>query len=205
MNSWRKFVPEYGYYFYTDEMCDVFMKNEMSQEFDQIYTAYKKLPVAVMKADLWRYCILYKYGGIYADVDAICKCDPNTFTCNPSMLVLAPENSTHLCQWCFAACAGSPILKQIIELSIQRILTVTSFKKPHIIHYLTGPCVFTDGIEKYLVSQNMRIFEDKKKYYVYKNSGMICFKYEVFHTILIHHLFTGQDKDGWCNQIQQLM
>ena len=34
------------------------------------------LPIAVMKADLWRYCVIYKYGGIYADADTVCKINP---------------------------------------------------------------------------------------------------------------------------------
>ena len=31
-----------------------------------------KLSLKVMKGDLWRYCVVYHYGGIYADADTIC-------------------------------------------------------------------------------------------------------------------------------------
>jgi mannosyltransferase OCH1-like enzyme len=34
----------------------------------KVYEAYCKLPLVVMKADLWRYCILYKLGGVYLDI-----------------------------------------------------------------------------------------------------------------------------------------
>jgi mannosyltransferase OCH1-like enzyme len=207
INSWRRFVPEFGYHFYTDEMCDEFMKTEMVEEFgEEIYEAYNRVPISVMKADLWRYCIIYKYGGIYADTDAVCLCDPNMFTLYETQLVCAPENSTHLCQWTFAAPANSPLLKSIIELSVKRILTIPLIRGEHVIHYLTGPGVFTDGIDKYLHENEMKTFNDKKQYYLYKNPTMICFMGERFHQTMIHHLFTGQNEDGWTHErYQKLM
>jgi len=207
LNSWRRFVPDFGYHFYTNEMCDEFMKTEMVEEFgEEIYECYNRLPIAVMKADLWRYCIIYKYGGIYADADSVCLCDPNMFTLYETQLVCAPENSIHLCQWTFAAPANSPLLKSIIELSMKRILSTAEIRGEHVIHYLTGPGVFTDGIDKYLNENEMPTFNDKKQYYRYKNPTMICFMAERFHQTMIHHLFTGQDTDGWTHErFQKLM
>jgi len=207
LSSWRRFVPEFGYYFYTNEMCDEFMRTDMVEEFgDVIYEVYNRLPLPVMKADLWRYCVIYKYGGIYADADAICKCDPNIFTMYDTMIVCAPENSTHLCQWTFAAPANSPILKSIIELSIKRIINMQVIKGEHVIHFLTGPGVFTDGIEKYFNENDIHVYADKKLYYRYKNPTMICFMYERFHQSMIQHLFTGGDQDGWTHErFQRLM
>ena len=160
-----------------------------------------------MKADLWRYCVIYKYGGIYADTDAICKCNPNMFTLYDTQIVCAPENdSMHLCQWTFAAPACSPMLKSIIELSIIRILTIPEIKGEHVIHFLTGPGVFTNGIENYLSENNKPIFSNKKKYFLYKNPTMICFKEDRFHKEMIQHLFTGRDIDGWTKErFQKLM
>jgi mannosyltransferase OCH1-like enzyme len=201
LQSWKQFVPEFAYHFYTDEMCDEFMKNVMVEEFgEEIYEAYKKLPIAVMKADLWRYCIVYKYGGIYSDVDTICLCNPNIFTMYETMLVCAPENHVHLCQWTFAAPAKSPLLKSIIELSITRIMNIPEIKGEHVIHYLTGPAVFTDGIEKYLTENSMTVFANKNEYYRYKNSAMICFLTSRFHNKMIKHLFAGQYTDGWYHE-----
>jgi len=202
MRTWRRFVPEFGYHFYTNEMCDEFMRTEMVAEFgDVIYDVYNKLPLPVMKADLWRYCIIYKYGGIYADTDTICKCNPNIFTTHDAMIVCAPEDDTlHLCQWTFAAPKNSPILKSIIELSIKRILNIPVIKGEHIVHFLTGPGVFTVGIEKYLQENNMKTFKNKKQYACYKNSAMICFISEHFHQTMIQHLFAGRELDGWSNE-----
>jgi len=207
LNSWRRFVPDFAYHFYTDEMCEEFMLTEMVEEFgEEIIDAYSRVPLAVMKADLWRYCVIYKYGGIYADADAICRCDPNMFTLYETQLVCAPENSIHMCQWTFAAPANSPFLRSVIELSIKRILTTREIRGEHIIHYLTGPGVFTDGIEKYLDENDMHVFANKQLYYRYKNPTMICFAGERFHNTMIQHLFAGEDPDGWSNErFQYLM
>ena len=42
----------------------------MKASFDnETYTAYRSFPLGVMRADMWRYAVLYKRGGLYADVD----------------------------------------------------------------------------------------------------------------------------------------
>ena len=201
VESWKKFVPEFTYNFYTDEMCDTFMKVEMCKEFGvDIYQAYSKLPLAVMKADLWRYCIIYTYGGIYADTDAVCLCNPTVFTSYLTQLVCAPENDVHFCQWTFAAPAQSSLLKSIIMLSIHRILTMSEIKGEHIVHYLTGPALFTDGIEKYLTEYELPTFMNRTCYETYRTRNMVCFNADLFHRTMIKHLFAGQHEDGWTHE-----
>ena len=195
IKSWVKHTKEFSYFFYNNQMCDDFIKNNFDEN---VYKAYSMLPMPVMKADLWRYCIIYKYGGIYADTDTVCKINPNIFI-NNSFLTIVPENETHLCQWVFSAPANSPILKSIIDLSVERILN-TPIKGEHIIHYLTGPALFTDGIEKYLIENNYPIFENKKNYHNYPNPILIVFNYDNFHKNIVQHLFSGQDEDGWCKE-----
>jgi mannosyltransferase OCH1-like enzyme len=199
--SWLKHSTAFNYYFYTNEMCNYFIKDNFEE---QIYKAYEMLPMGVMKADLWRYCIIYKYGGIYADIDTICMYDPTIFLTN-AMLTIVPENETHLCQWVFSAPANSPILKSIIDLSVERILT-TQIKGENIIHYLTGPGVFTDGIEKYLTENKKPIFRNKKYYQNYPDADILkVFKYDNFHKNIVRHLFAGQDQDGWVNESSRLI
>ena len=198
--SWAKFHNQgFNYHFYNDAMCEQFMKNIAPYINKDIYTAYCKVPLAVMKADLWRYCIIYHFGGIYADTDTICKTTPKLFM-NKSLLTIVPENSCHLCQWVFAAPKGSLILKSVIDLSVERILSMTEIKGEHIIHYLTGPGVFTDGIEKYLKEQELTTFEDNKKLYCSYpfKSVLTVFNYGIFHSKIVQHLFYGQSKNGWC-------
>lgn len=191
--SWRKFMNEFNYYFYDNDMCEKFMRENFDEKINK---AYSMLPMAVMKADLWRYCVIYKYGGIYADTDTVCNVNPNIFI-NNSYLTMSPEIGTnYFCQWTFSAPPNSPILKSIIDLSVDRILT-TEIKGEHVIHYLTGPALFTDGIIKYLTENNLPTFDDVSNYHRYPLELLAVFNPDRFHHIFIQHLFAGDDEDGW--------
>jgi mannosyltransferase OCH1-like enzyme len=196
VKSWTKHSNNFKYFFYSDELCDKFMREKFS---GNVYNAYLKLPMAVMKADLFRYCVIYFYGGIYADTDTICMVNPYIFIKNNSLLTIVPESdSIHLCQWVFSAPKNSPILKSIIDLSVEKILLAKEIKGEHVIHELTGPLVFTEGIEKYLKQHNKPTFSNKINYYKYPDNKTLCvFNCDIFHSKIVKHLFAGDDDDGW--------
>ena len=191
--SWRKHSPRFRYYFFTDAMCDAFMKEHY---YGTIYDAYLKLPMAVMKADLWRYCVIYKYGGIYADVDTVCEQRPELLIKDGAQLCLAPEpDCPYFCQWVFAAPPGSPIMKAIIDLSVKRIHDQAEFKGQDLIHYLTGPALFTDAIDQYLTSVKLPVFKNKQ---TCRSNGVIAvYNPKIFHNHVVKHLYAGSDTDGW--------
>ena len=68
--SWfEKFPsPEYEYKMWTDEDLDSLIKND----FPWFYDIYSNYDVNIKRIDIARYFILYKYGGIYADMDYMC-------------------------------------------------------------------------------------------------------------------------------------
>jgi hypothetical protein len=196
VDSWKNHA-DFDYNFYNDKECEEFIKNNFDSN---VYEAYMKCPINVMKADLWRYCVIYKYGGIYADTDTVCKCNPDIFLKNDALLILVPENNVHLCNWVFAAPVNSPILKTVIDLSVSKILAKTEIKGEHVIHELTGPGLFSEGIELYLKNNNLPTYEDKTKYFNYPNKILYVYEPNIFHHTLVVHLFTGGDSDGWTQE-----
>jgi len=57
--------PQFQHVLYDDDECREFIQ----QNFDQVVVdAFDSLIPGAYKADLWRYCILYKNGGIYMDI-----------------------------------------------------------------------------------------------------------------------------------------
>ena len=56
---------EFNFYFYDDSMRREFIKDNFEKD---VVDAYDSLLPGAFKADLWRYCILYKKGGIYMDI-----------------------------------------------------------------------------------------------------------------------------------------
>ena len=52
------------HYLFHDEACSEFIAREYPPD---VLMAYDSLIPTAFKADLWRYCVLYKYGGVYLD------------------------------------------------------------------------------------------------------------------------------------------
>ena len=67
--TWREKNPNYAYFLYDDDDCEKFIKKYFDEK---VYNTYLRIISGAFKADLWRYCILYIYGGIYVDIDTIC-------------------------------------------------------------------------------------------------------------------------------------
>lgn len=198
--SWKRHT-QFSYHFYDNDACEKFMKELMPD----VYPAYSKLSMGVMRADIWRYCIIYYYGGIYADADTICvREDPSDLVKdaeeNTQLIVVPETDDVHLCQWIFAAPKQSPILKSVIDTCVERIMKWDGKMKEHIIHYLTGPGAFTAGIESYLQKQNLPTYQNKLQYVSYQtkvNPVLYVFPTE-FHETYVKHLFAGDDIDhGW--------
>jgi mannosyltransferase OCH1-like enzyme len=68
INKWTEIYPEYDIKIYDNNDCINFLYKEFGQEYVDIFNFIKDGPI---KADFWRLCILYKYGGIYSDIDII--------------------------------------------------------------------------------------------------------------------------------------
>ena len=69
INSIKKNNPEFEHFLYNDNTCREFIKDNFSKE---ILDTYDSLIPYAFKIDLWRYCILYKNGGIYLDIKFFC-------------------------------------------------------------------------------------------------------------------------------------
>lgn len=61
--------PEFTFNLYDDEDCRIFIKDYFDYT---VLEAYDKLIPGAYKADLWRLCVLYIYGGIYLDIKLSC-------------------------------------------------------------------------------------------------------------------------------------
>jgi hypothetical protein len=64
--NWSKLNPEYTIKLYDNNDCVDFLREEYGMEYVDIFNYIKDGPI---KADFWRVCILYKYGGVYSDID----------------------------------------------------------------------------------------------------------------------------------------
>ena len=65
VNLIKNLNPRFNYQLFDDNDCREFIKNNFDQS---VLHAFNSLIPGAYKADLWRYCVLYKNGGIYLDI-----------------------------------------------------------------------------------------------------------------------------------------
>jgi len=113
----------------------------------------------VMRADFFRYYIVWKHGGCYRDLDVECL---TAIPFKPSSLVISLENDLHFCQWFFCAERGNAYLKAVIDLIYSKWLGGINYLNRHYVHATTGPGVFTEAIAKMLnaTPNSLRIFHN---------------------------------------------
>ena len=104
---WLKLNPGFEYKLYDNKDCYNFILNNYGQKYAKFFNFIKDGPI---KSDFWRVCILYQYGGVYADIDIIPKVpidqfvnsDTTFYTCvtppkldnnlNPHFIAVEPKN-----------------------------------------------------------------------------------------------------------------
>ena len=148
--------PEFDYYLYSDEKSRDFISANYSEE---VLTAFDTLKPGAYKSDLWRYCILYKTGGVYLDIKyfsifpivEMIKNDPIIFVRDMHL-----ECSFGVPTGIYNAFMVSPPKCKIFINCINEIVENTKFKlyKSGSLD-VTGPC---------LVSRMMKKYDDEVKY-----------------------------------------
>ena len=69
LSSWKLNLPNLEHHTHTNEDCEFFL-SECFNGF--VYNCYNTVIPGAYKSDIWRLCVLYKFGGIYADTHLEC-------------------------------------------------------------------------------------------------------------------------------------
>lgn len=122
--SWIAHNPDWSYRLWTDDDLDGFV----AAEFPGFLDLYRSYPKAVQRADLGRYMLLYRFGGVYADMDTDCLAalDPiagedRVILCEEPAAHWLPARDVGLDRLFFngtmASPAGHPFWKHVIDLA----------------------------------------------------------------------------------------
>lgn len=157
INEFMQLNPSYTRKMYDDNDVEEFIKNNYEE---RIYNAYKQLTIGAAKADLWRYLVLYKYGGVYLDIDSHIIANLDDFIKEDDMAIITREkNPGVFVNWCMMFVKEHPLLKLTIDTCIYNIEhKLNKINKP--INYIVGPIVLTECINNYFKSlfQNNAIY-----------------------------------------------
>lgn len=203
IGTWRHMNPDWAHGYMSGPDREIFFKENFSEE---VYNTYINLPLGVMKAGLWRFAILYIYGGVYADMDTHCKSPISTWLSDNNDVLLDIERDTPwLATQVIAAKAGSPIMKAAIDLCVERC-SDGIIKHNHMVHYYTDVQMFTDaiykelGVEPYQKHLNDWAPELMEMDWL-KNNNVKILNGEEARRLLdidVVHLYWGDDREaGW--------
>lgn len=119
LKTWETLNPTWEHKYIDNYERDNFIKNN----FPQFYNIFKTIDNPVFQCDFWRYLVVYKYGGVYADMDSICTkpLDYMLQDYNGQDFIRLSDKVTDIWPHSFpgnshyAAKPNSPILKKIID------------------------------------------------------------------------------------------
>lgn len=199
--TWTNSNPDWIYNYMDDEAAAKFIQEEYGDEWLDIWN---NVPVKVMKGDIWRYMIVYKYGGLYADLDTHCVVPIGawlpTFG-DDCKFVVCVENACHMANWAFIGTPGHPFLKLLLDMIKDRIQNEGEYhykNNPHFVHALTANGIFSEAYIKFIqvepptdgLVSGISSFNESP---VAKEHGIYCATSPVFfHTEVIRHLYGSQ-------------
>jgi mannosyltransferase OCH1-like enzyme len=117
-DTWIKLNPEYHYNFVDDDG----MRKFIGFSFPDYLQAFEKIKHGASKADLWRYLVMFKYGGVYADIDCICVNPLKEWIDPDAAYVTQFGVNKDVCQWLIISIPGNPILLRAAERALENVL-----------------------------------------------------------------------------------
>lgn len=166
----REQNPEFHYQLYGDTECEVFIRDNFDST---VLNAFLKLIPGAYKADLFRYCILYKLGGIYLDIKYYGVNDFKLiYLTDKEYFVRDIETSGYGIYNAFIITyPGNEILKKAIYQIVENVKN-----KYYGLNYFcpTGPFLlktYFESNELELVHREVVDMNREKKYYISYNNG----------------------------------
>jgi alpha 1,6-mannosyltransferase len=168
--SWTELHPGFVHEVITDQVAPHLLR-VLYAPVPEVLEAYHALPEPVLKADFFRYLILFARGGIYSDIDtsalkSALEWIPDSVPKESIGLVVGIEadpdrpdwadwysRRIQFCQWTIQSKPGHPVLRDLITRITKETLKrkeegVFITKKKSVVEF-TGPAVFTDTVFDY--------------------------------------------------------
>ena len=111
-----------------------------------------------MRADMWRYAVLYVHGGLYVDADVQYSRRVHDWLQKPACR--ASHQSLSRQDFMYAARPRHPIFRAALDLIVRRVIAdggvLPSRRAIHFVHHYTGPGMFTTAVLQTLYPQLYR-------------------------------------------------
>jgi len=146
---WSQALPSYSIFFHDDEAIQKLL-NEEWPEFPHLHEVSKCIKYkGAMLVDLWRMLVLYKYGGIYSDIDVIPTIHYPEDLIEPNVSGLILTDAWKRPFHSFLALEPKhPIAFHTIAQILTNLLEMPNIARPKLV-FVTGPHALRAGYQKY--------------------------------------------------------
>ena len=129
-----------------DNDIRIFIEKQFGQEWLDIFD---NCPIGVMRSDIWRYLVVYTYGGIYCDLDTICQKPINEWIPKKySVVISKDDDGINYNQLTFASVPQHKLLNAVIEKVKKEFLNI-KYTDQAFVDKMTGVKVWTKAINEY--------------------------------------------------------
>ena len=146
--------PDYKIIYYDDNDCYNLIKTNFKSD---ILWAYEKLKPTAYKADLFRYCVLYLYGGIYSDLTQTFLTPLNNIIDhNKDKLILCSDWGIDIQISFICTIPKNNIFIKVIDEIIKNCKN--NYYGDHFLS-VTGPKLFKNILDKYDTTYIIKLFQ----------------------------------------------
>jgi mannosyltransferase OCH1-like enzyme len=196
--------------FYDDNDCDKFIKTNFDE---RTYNAYKHINsvYGAMKADFFRYCVLYKLGGVYLDIKSVINYPIFKLINKDDICILdLPRNysepyrtnSPTYEQWLLIFSPNHPYLLAMINTIVENIEnnyvpSIPNYNlntKQKILH-ITGPDAFTKVINNYISKNDNKCLHRSIDYNKYFNINVLGINYKKMYSFYNKKHYSEYNED----------
>jgi hypothetical protein len=118
IRSWIINNPEYRYEFFDDRRIHRFIQTFQDGKY---YDFYLRITHGRVRSVFWKYCILYAYGGVYVDIDTVCRKPLSVMINSNCDFISGIDESGEIPNWYLSSPAKHPILLLAIEKMVVSI------------------------------------------------------------------------------------
>mmetsp|Transcript_25201 Transcript_25201/g.37322 ORF Transcript_25201/g.37322 Transcript_25201/m.37322 type:complete len:449 (-) Transcript_25201:168-1514(-) len=139
MDRWKETLPNYSIFFHDDEAVSRLIDQEWPQ-FPDLHRAMRCiLYKGAMRIDVWRVLILYKYGGVYSDIDNWPTDAFKESTIRSDLSGFFFQDAyTRPSQWFMAVEPHHPLMGLAMNRIILNVMNLGNLRKPQVV-LVTGP------------------------------------------------------------------
>lgn len=172
INSWKQMNINYEYMYWNDDDCYKFIKENFNEN---VLDAYNTLYAGAYKSDIFRLCVLYKYGGIWTDISSISKISLDKIIDFNSNLIIVKDHPSqihngNIYNAFIISDTNNKIIKYVLDFTVDRVLHHQDYNQtyPHLVNQtigVTGPAVFATALNKYFNRKNNNLINDISIHY----------------------------------------